>query len=140
MKSLDSGVPQGSVLGPLLFLIYVNDLTESLSSLPVIYVDDTTLFEIVEDPPLSARRLNEDLEKISTWSRKWLVAMNPSKCRSIIFSWKKLKPYHPPLEFERNEILQVDSHCHLDLTLHSSMTWKTHILDIMKNQVKDSVS
>lgn len=48
-RSLDSGVSRRPVLGPLLFLIYVNDLTNSLSSLPFIYADDTTFFEIVED-------------------------------------------------------------------------------------------
>ena len=85
-KGIGSGVPQGSVLGPLLFLIYINDLTEAIISLPLIYADDIALFEVVDDPILSADRLNGDLEKISVWSKKWLVTTNPSKCRNIVFS------------------------------------------------------
>lgn len=131
-RSIDSGVPQGSVL----FLIYINDLTDNLSTPLFIYADDITLLEIVDEPLLSARRLNEDLEKISTWSSRWLVTMNPSKCRSMVISWKKIKPYHPPLVFESYKILQVESHCHLGLTFHSAMSWKTHIFGIYEKANK----
>jgi hypothetical protein len=82
---IKSGVPQGSVLGPLLFLIYINDITTDLDSSPFIYADDTMLFEIVQNVNVSAANLNEDLTRISDWSKKWLVTMNPSKCRSIRF-------------------------------------------------------
>ena len=79
MEKSCSGVPQGSVLGPLLFLIYINDITDVLESRPFIYADDTTLFEVVEDPVVSAENLNNDLARISEWSNKWLVTMNTSK-------------------------------------------------------------
>ena len=63
-RKVHAGVPQGSVLGPLLFLIYINDITDDLESHPFIYADDTTLFEVVNDPTTSADRLNNDLLKI----------------------------------------------------------------------------
>ena len=52
------------MLGPLLFLIYINDITDDLASLPLIYADDTTLLEIVDNTVLSAGRLNSDLNTI----------------------------------------------------------------------------
>jgi len=67
-RTITSGVPQGSVLRSLLFLIYINDITDDLASLPLIYADDTTLLEIVDDPVVLAGRLNSDLYKISVWA------------------------------------------------------------------------
>ena len=80
-RTVHSGVPQGSVLGLLLFLIYINDNTDDLVSLPLIYADDTSLLEIVDDPAVSADRLtcNSDLKKIAVWADKWLVTIKPVK-------------------------------------------------------------
>ena len=72
--NINAGVPQGSVLGPLLFLIYINDLTNELSSNPFIYADDTMLFVVVENADVLAANLNNDLNRISHWSSKWLVS------------------------------------------------------------------
>ena len=62
---IESGVPQGSVLGPLLFLVYINDLENYIKSKIKFFADDTMLFSIVHDPNLSAHDLNHDLDKIT---------------------------------------------------------------------------
>ena len=135
-RTITSGVPQGSVLGPLLFLIYINDITDDLASLPLIYADDTTLFEIVDDPAVSADRLNSDLNKISVWADKWLVTMNPVKSRNVVFSLKRNKQVHPPLFLNSNIVKDAESHTHLGLTLQSSMSWRKHIVQVFEKASK----
>ena len=75
------GVLQGSILGPLLFLIYINDLAVDLSSNVKIFADDTSLFSVVHDVSASARELNGDLKKINKWAFQWKMSFNsdPSK-------------------------------------------------------------
>ena len=69
-SSVLAGVPQGSILGTLLFLIYINDLPEGLQSSVKLFADDTSLFSTVYDPNMSADQLDKDLEKISDWAYK----------------------------------------------------------------------
>ena len=79
-------MPQGSVLGPLLFLIYINDITQNIKSDCLLYADDTSLFDVVEDPALSFSKLSNDLNSIEEWALKWLVTINPSKTKCMTFS------------------------------------------------------
>ena len=69
--SVNTGVTQGSILGTLLFLIYINDLSDNLSSNIKLFVDNTSLFSVTHDVKLSARELNDDLRKISNWAFQW---------------------------------------------------------------------
>ena len=73
-----AGVPQGSILDPLLlFLIYINDLLNKLSSNVKLFPDDTFLFSVVRDTNLSANALNNDLIKINGWAYQWNMSFNP---------------------------------------------------------------
>ena len=87
-----AGVPQGSILGPLLFLVYINDLPDELKSNAKFFADDTSLFTIDKDKNESANILNDDLQLISNWAYKWKMLFNPDPkktCpRSIIFKKK----------------------------------------------------
>ena len=67
-KNVKAGVPQGSILGLLLFLIYIIDLPENLVSNPKLFADDTSLFSVISNKHLSTQNLNEELNKINYWA------------------------------------------------------------------------
>ena len=69
--NVHAGVPQGSILGPLLFLIYINDLSDNLTSNAKVFADDTLLFSVVHYVNTSAKELNDDLKKINDWAFQW---------------------------------------------------------------------
>ena len=105
-----AGVPQGSILGPLLFLLYINDIVESINSSIRLFADDTSLYIIVDSPIEAANKLNSDLQKVHDWATQWLVTFNPLKSEAIVFSRKRAKPYHPPVLMENQPITEVSSH------------------------------
>ena len=89
-----AGVPQGSTPGPLLFLIYINDLPDNFESLAKLFADDTSLFLTVHDPFKSGKLLNDGLLKISDWSFKWKMLFNhdvTKQAQKVIFSLKSKK-------------------------------------------------
>ena len=75
-KDVTSGIPQGSVMGPLLFLMYINDLPETISSEVYLFADDTKIFNIIVDDE-SINTLQNDLRKLEEWSNKWLLRFHP---------------------------------------------------------------
>ena len=92
-----AGVPQGSILGPLLFLIFINDIVKCIGAPIRLFANNTSLYSIIDLPDQAARILNTDLKTISDWANSWLVAFNASKTLSIIFSRKSNPVVHPSL-------------------------------------------
>ena len=86
-KSTTAGVPFGSVLGPLLFLIYVNDISENLLSLARHFSDDSSLFFSASNIRYIEGILNHDLILLSVWARRWFVNFNLYKTKAMLFSY-----------------------------------------------------
>ena len=125
--SIRAGVPQGSILGPLLFLLYINDIVHDIGSNIRLFADDTSLFIIVDDSVTSAGCINTDLVRISKWASTWLVTFNPSKTETLLISRKLNRPVHPPLFMENHQISEADSHQHLGLYFSHDCTSHQHI-------------
>ena len=103
--NVEAGVPQGSIFGPLLFFIYINDLSENLVSNLKLSADDTSLFSVIFDKDLSAKNLNDDLNRINNWAFQWKMSFNtdPNKqAQEVIFSRKIQKSSQSSLIFNNN--------------------------------------
>lgn len=138
-RLITHGVPQGSVLGPLLFIIFTNDLPQSVSrSILDIYADDTTLSTTaaVSDLPTIQQRLQHDINKIADWTYGNKMILNTSKTKSLLVTGKRLekKALDTALKISCNssEIEQVNSQKLLGVKLDSHLNFTEHIDDICK--------
>ena len=130
--NINAGVPQGSVLGPLLFLIYINDLPEGLESNVKLFADDTSIFSVVNDTNKSCTELNSDLSKINDWAYQWKMSFNPDPNKlaaEVIFSHKIKPDSHPPIYFNNSQVVTRPFTKHLGMVLDSKLNFKQHIDD-----------
>ena len=120
---VEAGVPQGSILGPLLFLIYINDLSDNLVSNPELFADDTSLFSVVKNVDASNIDLNNDLTKIGEWAFQRKMSFNPEpikQAQELIFSRKVQTTNHPSLFFNENVVPKTSLQKHLGIFLDSN--------------------
>ena len=128
---INAGVPQGSVLGRLLFLIYINDLTSVVNNCKIrLFADDTCLFTEVNDREQAAALIEQDLHNIFEWSKQWLVNFSASKTKSLIISNKKDRHLNPAVHFNGTQIIEVNSHTYLGLNFSFNLKWSEHIESI----------
>ena len=108
-KTIKAGVPQGSLLGPLLWILYANDLLDGIECEVLLFADDTCMFASGKDPAETTAMLNRDLINFFAWAARWKVSFNPSKTKQMIFSNKFLS-YSPPVLFNNIVVDQVYEH------------------------------
>ena len=128
--NINAGVPQGSILGPLLFLIFINDLTEGLTTNVKLFADDTSLFSVVYDTQTFANDPNKDLEIINNCAFQWKMNFNPDPIKLAhegIFRRKAKEIYHPLLVFNNTSVSQSSSQKQLSVTLDSKLIFDEHL-------------
>ena len=135
-KHFNAGVPQGSVLGPLLFLVYINDIVEDIESGINLFAGDTSLSLVVRNPSDAGMTLQDDINKINNSAELWLVKFNPVKSESLVISRKVSKPVHPNLDMSNTPIPNVQTHKHLGIHLSSDSSWDYHITNIVQKAWK----
>ena len=129
--NVKAGVPQGSVLGPLLFLLYINDITDNLENIARLFADDTSLSYSGSDFATLEIQINNDLLKINEWAKTWLVDFNPKKTKAVIIT----NNTHPGIDikFDNENVEIVENHKHLGVTFSSDGNWTNHIDNIIKS-------
>ena len=125
-RDILAGVPQGSILGPLLFLIFINDIVEDINCLIRLFADDTALILQSIDLNSDIHQLQSDLDRILGWAEYWSVKFNCEKTKAVLIS-RRNTPSNVNLTFNTAALSLVDEHKHLGITLNNNGTWGSHI-------------
>lgn len=133
---IKAGVPQGSTLGPLMFLVYINDITDNITGNIRLFADDTILFQIDDPPGTSSQTLNNDLQTIHKWAEQWIVTFNPEKTELLHITNKRSSQDMPPVFFNNVQVENVKTHKHLGLILNKNLSWTAHIDEIATKAAK----
>ena len=123
-----SGVPQGSVLGQLLFLLYINDFPENIQSQVRLFADDTAVYLTVRSKN-DTSILQDDLNTSQERERTWDMEFNPSKCQVLHIS-RARQPIHSQYTLHGEILESVDSARYLGVSISKDLTWNSHIKDI----------
>ena len=142
-KNILCGVPQGSILGPLLFILFVNDLRQATNLLdPIMFADDTNLFCSDLNIKVLFQRVNAELDSINTWFRVNKLSLNANKTKYVLFHKPRLKENLPlklpdlylnNIKIKRETFLRF-----LGVMVDENLTWKKHI-ELIENKVSKNV-
>ena len=125
------GVPQGKVLSPLLFLLFINDLPDCVQSRTRLFSDDCILYSQNSQNPARIDILQEDLNNLAAWEQKWGMAFHPDKCSTIRISRSK-KPITTDYTLNGHTLTTEDYTKYLGVELQSTFSWNRHIDQTVK--------
>ena len=124
-----SGVPQGTVLGPLLFYLYINDISSGIESEIRLFADDCVCYremKVEED----TMKLQRAIDRLGSWARKWGMRFQPVKCNMMQLTRKWIKKIHAPYTLEGTDLENVESIKYLGVTITSGLRWNTHVSNV----------
>ena len=127
-RCINAGVPQGSVLGPLLFLVYINDLTENIPSQMRLFADHSSLFTRVDGVEQTQDKPIKDLQTVTDWAHQWKMVFNPDVTKQA--------SDHPELVFNGIPVSREDHTKHLGVCLESRLTFSKHVREAVVKATK----
>ena len=130
---MQSGVPKGSVLGPLLFVIYINDLTEVAILDMYLFADDTKLLQEVNNVQ-DAIQLQQDINAMENWCKDWLLKFHPGKCHVLTLGKLQNIQHAHPYAIGDSILEHVTEEKDLGVTIDCDLTFEEHCLQKVPTQ------
>lgn len=130
LHPINSGVPQGSVLGPILYLLHTADMPTTENTLTATFADDTAILASHESPEIASRNLQISLNRVQNWMRIWRVKVNETKSTHVTFTLRR--ETCPSVILNNNPIPQADDVRYLGMHLDRRLTWRKHIFSKRK--------
>ena len=121
-----AGVPQGSILGPILYCLYTSDVPTTTKTKILMYADDIVVYGISQNPNFAVSKTQEHINLLENWFNKWRISINQEKCQAIIFTRCKKRP-RENLLIKNHEIQFTDCIKYLGILLDQKLLWRRHI-------------
>ena len=125
LRKIQAGVPQGSVLGPVLYLLYNRDLPTFERNTVATFADDTAIMAIGNNNTESSEKLQAAITKVQSWTRKWRIKLNEAKSVHADFTNKRVE--HKPIHINHQVVPYENTAKYLGMTLDAKLRWKPHV-------------
>eukprot|EP00057_Strongylocentrotus_purpuratus_P003633 XP_003727036.1 PREDICTED: RNA-directed DNA polymerase from mobile element jockey-like [Strongylocentrotus purpuratus] len=134
---VDSGVPQGTVLGPLMFLLYINDIRDNINSSIKLFADDCLIFREIKTTE-DTTTLQKDLDTLNKWTEDWQMNFNSKKCHTLRVH-RKREPIIHSYKLGGDILQAVPSQTYLGVEIHEHLSWKPHINAVAAKHLEEHV-